>query len=87
MNKGPIITQDEEAGINLPQMVFQRRIGESINLGGLAELDEKTIWQAIASSGIKCTEWAACKEYDLKQSFLRLYLELNEERDADEVAN
>ncbi len=77
--------QDDETGINLPQMVFQRRVGESINLGGLAELDEKTIWQAIASSGIKYTEWAACKEYDLNQSFLRLYFELKEEREVADI--
>lgn len=77
--------RDEEAGINLPQMVFQRRVGESINLGALAELDEKTVWQAIASSGIKHTEWSACKEYDLNQSFLRLYFELKEERDITDI--
>ena len=77
--------RDDEAGINLPQMVFQRRLGESINLGGLADLDEKTIWQAIANSGIKQTDWSACKEFDQEQSFLRLYLELKEVRDVSDI--
>ncbi|GAH94778.1 unnamed protein product, partial [marine sediment metagenome] len=78
---------DEEAGINLPQIAFQRRVGEVINLGGLVWLDEKTVWQALYNTAVKFIEWAACKEYDNNQTFLRLYLELNEERDADEVAN
>jgi len=78
---------DEEAGINLPQIAFQRRVGEVINLGGLVWLDEKTVWQALYNTAVKFIEWAACKEYDSDQTFLRLYLELNEERDADEVAN
>jgi len=81
-----VVLRDEEAGVNLPQMVFQRRVGETINLGGLAHLDEKTIWQAIANTGIKYTDWSACKEYDKNQSFLRIYIEMKEEREASEVA-
>ncbi|HEY87167.1 MAG TPA: GH3 auxin-responsive promoter family protein [Dehalococcoidia bacterium] len=80
-----IATKDEETGINLPQIVFQRRGDEVINLAALAHLDEKTLWQAIANSGIKYTDWAACKEYDRNQSFLRLYFELKEEKEAAEV--
>jgi hypothetical protein len=81
-----IAVRDEQAGINLPQIVFQHRVGETINLAGLAELDEKVIWQAIANTGIKYTDWLACKEYDQNQSFLRLYLELKEEREPAEIA-
>jgi len=81
-----IALRDDEAGVNLPHIIFQRRIGETINLAGLAELDEKTIWQAIANTGVKYTDWAACKEYDQNQSFLHLYLELKEEKEATEVA-
>ena len=77
---------DEEAGINLPQISFHHRVGEVINLGGLVWLDEKTVWQALYNTGVKFIEWAACKEYDSNQTFLRLYLELEKERDADEVA-
>jgi hypothetical protein len=81
-----IALKDEESGINLTQIVFQCRVGETINLAGLADLDEKTIWQAIANTGIKYTEWSARKEYDRNQSFLRLYLELKEEKEATEIA-
>lgn len=82
-----IALRDDEAGINLPQMVFQRRVGETINLASLAELDEKTIWQAIANTGIKYADWVACKEYERDKSLIRLYLELNEEKEAIQVEN
>lgn len=81
-----IAMKDDETGIKLPHIVFQRRVGEEIGLAGLARLDEKIIWQAIANTGIKHSDWAACKEYDENQTFLRLYIELKEERDAAEVA-
>ncbi len=80
-----IAMKDEEAGTNLPQIIFQRRVGEVIDLAGLAQLDEKTIWQAIANTGIKYADWSACKEYDQKQTFLRIYLELKEGKEVSEL--
>ena len=79
--------KDDETGVSLPQIIVQGKVGETIDLGGLASLDEKTIWQAIANTGIKHMDWSACKEYDQNQSFLRLYIELKEEREATEIAN
>lgn len=80
-----VALKDEETGVNLPQMVFQRRAGETINLAALADLDEKAIWQAIANTGVKYTDWSASKEYEHDKSFLRLYLELNEDKEPAEV--
>ena len=80
-----VALRDDETGVNLPQLVFERRVADIIDLAGLATLDEKTIWRAIANTGIKYTEWSACKEYDQNQSFLRLYLELKEERETVEI--
>jgi len=77
--------RDDEAGINLPQITFQRRVGDVINLGGLCWLDEKTIWQAIANTGIKFTEWTACKEYDRDKTLLRIYIELKEEKEPGDL--
>jgi phenylacetate-coenzyme A ligase PaaK-like adenylate-forming protein len=86
---GDIITivalRDEEVEINLPQIVFKTRVGETIDLAGLTELDEKTIWRAISDTGVKYEDWAACKEYDQGQTYLRLYLELKESREAPEM--
>ena len=77
---------DKEAGIDLPQMVFQRRIDEVISLAGLARLDEKTVWQAISNTGIKYEEWSARSERDHNQNFIHLYIELKEKREATEIA-
>jgi len=71
--------QDEETGVKLPHIQFQRRVGETIDLAALARLDERTIWEAISSTGIRCADWAAVKEYDGDRAFLRLYIELKED--------
>jgi hypothetical protein len=82
-----ISLKDNEAAIELPQMVFQRRTDDVINIGSMAWLDEKTIWRAIANTGINYTDWAACKEFNQNQGFLRLYIELKEVRESTEVAD
>jgi phenylacetate-coenzyme A ligase PaaK-like adenylate-forming protein len=81
-----VALRDDETGVNLPQMEFQRRVADVINLAGLAQLDEKIMWQAIANTGIKYTEWTACKEYDQNKTFIRLYLELKERKEAEQIS-
>jgi hypothetical protein len=80
-----VALQDEEAGIYLPQMVFKYRIGDILYLAGMAQLDERTIWKAISNTGIKYEDWLAFKEYDIHQSYLRLYIELKEEKECSEI--
>ncbi|MBA7686181.1 hypothetical protein ES703_94622 [subsurface metagenome] len=80
-----VALSDDEAGVNLPQIVFHARVGETIDLASLARLTEKVIWQAIANTGIRYEDWSARKDYDRDKTFLRLYLELKEEREAAEI--
>jgi hypothetical protein len=80
-----IALSDNEAGVNLPQIIFHSRVGETIDLAGLARLTERVIWQALANTGVKHEDWVACKEYDKDKAFLRLYIELKEEREAAEI--
>jgi hypothetical protein len=80
-----VALSDDETGVNLPQIIFHGRVGDTIDLAGLARLTERVIWQAIANTGIKYEDWSACKEYAGDTTFLRLYLELKEERKAAEV--
>jgi phenylacetate-coenzyme A ligase PaaK-like adenylate-forming protein len=77
---------DEEAGIQLPQLVFKARAADMIPLAGLAQIDERTVWQAIENAGLKNSGWTVYKEYDNSHSYLRLYIELKEERTASDVA-
>jgi len=75
--------KDEETGTELPQIEFQRRAGEIINLAGLTQLDEKTIWRAIANTGVKYVDWSASKEYSRNQTYLRIYMELKEKMELE----
>lgn len=77
--------EDVAAGIKLPQMIFESRADGIIDIASFARLDEKTIWQAIASTGIKYEDWCVRKEYENKEPILRLYIELRQEADSEEV--
>lgn len=80
-----VALEDEEAGIKLPQMVFESRADDLIDIASFPRLDEKTIWQAIANTGIKYEDWSARKEYEKNTPVVRLYIELREEIEAAEV--
>lgn len=76
---------DTETGIKLPQMVFQTRVDGVIHLASLTELDEKTIWQAITNTGLKYEDWSACKGYAQNHTFLHLYIEIKEDKTAEQM--
>ncbi len=78
--------KDDEAGIKLPQIVFQRRAGEVVNLANLAHIDAKTLWQAIVNTGVKHVDWFATKEFNHNQSFLGVYIELSEDGRVNDLA-
>lgn len=70
-----VALHDEEAGVNLPQMVFYSRINDLIDIAGIARLTEETIWRAIADSGVNYTDWVARKEYENDEVRLHVYVE------------
>jgi len=80
-----IASEDLEAGIKLPQIIFQSRVDGIIDIGGFTRLDEKTIWQAIASAGIRFEDWTARKELEQNNSILVLYIEMKEEIEVDKL--
>jgi hypothetical protein len=67
--------EDKETGIRLPQLVFQCRADDTIDINGFARLDEKTIWQAITRSGVKIVDWSARKEFVQNKPLIHIYLE------------
>jgi hypothetical protein len=67
--------RNEKLGIEIPQMVFERRADDLIDLG-LMRLTEKVIWQAIENSNIPNAGWTARKEIVNNSPTLHLYLEL-----------
>jgi len=80
-----VALEDNEAGIKLPQMVFESRADDLIDIAGFPRLDEKTIWQAIADTGIKYDDWTARKEYEQDKPVVRLYIEPRQEVEVTEL--
>jgi hypothetical protein len=80
-----VALEDEESGIKLPQIVFGSRASDLIDIAGFPRLDEKTIWQAIANTGIRFEDWSARKEYEQNEPNMRLYIELKQEMDGKEL--
>ena len=68
---------DEEAQVYLPQMVFEARADELIDIAGFTRISEKTVAQAIANSGFSGAEWSICKEVKQGKPALHLYIELD----------
>jgi hypothetical protein len=70
-----VTLEDKEAGIKIPQILFESRADDIIDIAGFTRLDEKTVWQAIVNTGIKHEDWTARKEYEEKNAFLHVYFE------------
>lgn len=75
--------QNKKLGINIPQMVFERRADDLIDLGPM-RLTEKTIWQAIENTNIPYKDWTARKEIIDGTPVVHLYLELKDNYIASE---
>jgi hypothetical protein len=67
--------RNEKLGIEIPQMVFERRVDGLIDFVFI-RLTEKTVWQAIESTGIVYEDWIAYKEPG--EPVLRLFIELKD---------
>jgi len=67
--------RNEKLGIDIPQMVFERRVDGLIDFN-VIRLTEKVIWQALEKAGIVYEDWTAYKEPG--QQVLRLFLELKD---------
>jgi hypothetical protein len=67
------LLRNEKLGIDIPQMVFERRADDLIDFG-VTRLTEKTIWQAIENTGVPYEDWVARKEVGGNMT-LRLFIE------------
>lgn len=69
--------ENSKLGIKLPQMTFERRADDLIDLGFM-RVTERVIWQAIENAGIPYKDWTSHKELLGDSSVLRLYIELSD---------
>jgi len=78
--------QDEDAKIFLPQMVFEGRADELIDIASFTRLSEKTITQAIANTGVGIEGWSIRKEVKNGNPILALYAEFTKGQDVTGIA-
>ncbi len=74
--------RNEKLNIDIPQMAFERRADDLIDLGFM-RLTERVIWQAIENTKIPYRDWTARKEIG-ETPKLHLYLELDDNYIASE---
>ena len=67
--------RNEKLGIDIPQMVFERRADELLDFV-FVRLTEKTIWQAIENTGIAYEDWTAYKKEG--EPVLSFFIELKD---------
>ncbi|MBM4447269.1 MAG: GH3 auxin-responsive promoter family protein [Chloroflexi bacterium] len=70
--------RNENMGIGIPQMAFEMRADDVIDVAGFLRLTEKTIWQAVENTNIPYADWTARKEMVEGRPVLHLYLELKD---------
>ena len=70
--------KNESLGIDIPQMAFEGRVDEIINIGGFFRLTEKLIWQAIENTNIPYEDWTARREMLEDRPVLHIYIELKD---------
>ncbi len=75
---GVTALEDAEAGIRLPQVVFEARADDLIDIAGFTRISEKTIAQAIANAGLDHEEWTIRKETCGDSVTLHVYIEMND---------
>ncbi len=78
--------EDKEAQVYLPQMVFETRADDLLDIAGFTRVSEKTIVQAIANAGLDHEEWTVRKELDRDKPKLHLYIELKDSYLAGDIA-
>jgi hypothetical protein len=79
-----ISLKNEKLNIGLPQIMFERRADELIDITGFGKLNERIVWQAIENTQIPYVDWTARKEIINDKPMLRLYIELKESYIASE---
>jgi len=69
-------TKNKLADIGPPQLLYESRISDIVNIGDSQEINEKKIWQALLNSGLKYEDWFLMIEESNKKNTFHLYIEL-----------
>ncbi|MCR3922494.1 MAG: GH3 auxin-responsive promoter family protein [Firmicutes bacterium] len=69
-------------GIDLPQVIYEDRIDDVIDLAGFTRIYERTIWEALKEAGITHGHWLACKAFAGGHPIVKIYLEMSDAQKA-----
>jgi len=78
--------EDKKAAIALPQMVFESRADDLIDIAGFTRVCERSISQAIAGSRVHCEDWVARKETIDGKPALHIYMEVSGDSSPENLA-
>jgi hypothetical protein len=76
--------RNERRGINIPQVIFDSRADDLIDITGFGRLTERILWQAIENTNIPYADWTARKEIIGDKPMLHFYVELKDNYVASE---
>jgi len=76
--------RNEKLGIDIPQMVFEKRADDLVIIFGVGYLTEELIGKAIKNTSIPYVDWTARKEVVSNKPTLNIYIELKENYIASE---
>jgi hypothetical protein len=79
--------KDEEAQIFLPQVSFEGRADDLIDIASFTRLSEKTLTQAIANTRLNIEDWTIRKEVKNGKPMIVLYAEVNSKIDSNGIAS
>ncbi|MGB9847261.1 MAG: GH3 auxin-responsive promoter, partial [Desulfotomaculales bacterium] len=77
--------KNERLGIDLPQIIYEDRADDVIDLAGFTRITERTLWDALKKAGITHGNWVAKKSFPKDHPVIELYLETNPSGKAGEV--
>jgi len=77
--------KNERLGIDLPQIIYEDRADDVIDLAGFTRITERALWDALKKAGITHGNWVAKKSFPKDHPVIELYLGTNPSGKAGEV--
>ena len=82
-----VSTPNDQNGNRLPKLTFHSRADDLIDLFGIARINTKVASEALELTGIPHGEWTIRKEHETGKPVLRIYIELDNETQATDLAH
>lgn len=78
-------TRNERLDIDLPQIIYEDRAYDVIDLANFTRITERTLWEALKKAGITDGNWIARKSFAEDHPVMELYLEVKEKSEANDI--